>query len=75
MEKDFLKRLQAGKIESIVLPLMEIIKENSHSVGGIVIDEGYWHDLGTEEEYDKLNKTGIGKVSLRLLPWVMSPKI
>jgi NDP-sugar pyrophosphorylase family protein len=60
VEKDFLKRLQAGKIESIVLPLIEMIKENSHSVGGVVIDEGYWYDLGTVDEYNKLNKTGIG---------------
>lgn len=60
VEKDFLKRLQAGKIESIVLPLIEMIKENSRSVGGVVIDEGYWYDLGTVDEYNKLNKTGIG---------------
>jgi NDP-sugar pyrophosphorylase family protein len=59
VEKDFLKRLQAGKIESIVLPLIEMIKENSRSVGGVVIDEGYWYDLGTVDEYNKLNKTGI----------------
>ena len=60
VEKDFLKRLKAGKIESIVLPLIEMIKENSRSVGGVVIDEGYWYDLGTVDEYNKLNKTGIG---------------
>jgi NDP-sugar pyrophosphorylase family protein len=60
VEKDFLKRLQAGKIESIVLPLIEMIKENSRSVGGVVIDEGYWYDLGTVDEYNKLKKTGIG---------------
>ena len=60
VEKDFLKRLQAGKIESIVLPLIEMIKENCRSVGGVVIDEGYWYDLGTVDEYNKLKKTGIG---------------
>jgi NDP-sugar pyrophosphorylase family protein len=37
-----------------------MIKENSRSVGGVVIDEGYWYDLGTVDEYNKLNKTGIG---------------
>jgi mannose-1-phosphate guanylyltransferase len=57
--KDFLKRLKAGKIESIVLPLVEMIKENPRSVGGVVIDNGYWHDVGTIEEYEKLKQAGI----------------
>jgi mannose-1-phosphate guanylyltransferase len=46
VEKSFLERLTAGKIESIVLPLVEMIKENPHSVGGVVDDYGYWHDVG-----------------------------
>jgi NDP-sugar pyrophosphorylase family protein len=33
-----------------------MIKENPRSAGGIVIDDGYWHDLGTLEEYEKINK-------------------
>ena len=61
VEKDFLNRLQVGKIESIVLPLLEMIKENQHSVGGIVIDDGCWYDVGSLDEYNKLSKTGIGK--------------
>jgi mannose-1-phosphate guanylyltransferase len=60
VEKSFLKRLTAGKIESIVLPLVEMIKENPRSVGGIVIDDGCWYDVGTIEEYEKLKKTRIG---------------
>jgi NDP-sugar pyrophosphorylase family protein len=60
VEKSFLKRLTAGKIESIVLPLVEMIKENRCSVGGIVIDDGCWYDLGTVDEYNKLVKAGIG---------------
>jgi NDP-sugar pyrophosphorylase family protein len=59
IENDFLRRLTAGKIESIVLPLLEMIKENPHSVGGVIIDDGYWYDVGTVEEYEKLNKAGI----------------
>ena len=58
VEKVFLKRLKAGKIESIVLPLVEMIKENPRSVGGVVIDNGYWHDVGTIEEYEKLKQAG-----------------
>jgi len=59
VEKSFLKRLTAGKIESIVLPLVEMIKENPRSVGGVVIDDGSWYDVGSLEEYDKLHKTGM----------------
>jgi NDP-sugar pyrophosphorylase family protein len=60
VEKSFLKRLTAGKIESIVLPLVEMIKENPGSVGAVVIDDGCWYDVGTVEEYQKLSKEGIG---------------
>ena len=56
VEISFLQRLTAGKIESIVLPLIKSIKENPRSVGGIVIDEGFWYDLGTIEEYKKLRE-------------------
>ncbi|PKN52889.1 MAG: hypothetical protein CVU55_06615 [Deltaproteobacteria bacterium HGW-Deltaproteobacteria-13] len=58
VEKSFLKRLTAGKIESIVLPLVEMIKENPRSVGGVIIDDGSWYDVGTVDEYNKLNKAG-----------------
>jgi NDP-sugar pyrophosphorylase family protein len=56
--KSFLNRLEAGKIESIVPPLVKRIKENPRSVGGIVIDDGYWHDVGTIEEYNRLTQRG-----------------
>lgn len=59
VENTFLKRLTAGKIESIVLPLVEMIKENSRSVGGVVIDDGSWHDVGSISEYEKLKREGI----------------
>lgn len=56
IEKVFLRRLTAGKIESIVIPLVECIKQNARSVSGIILDNGYWHDLGTVEEYNKLRE-------------------
>ena len=59
VEKPFLKRLTAGKIETIVLPLVEMIKENPRSVGAVVIDDGYWYDVGTVEEYNKLKDSGL----------------
>ncbi|HNX93044.1 MAG TPA: nucleotidyltransferase family protein [Syntrophomonas sp.] len=58
VEKSFLKRLPAGKIESIVPPLVASIQENPHAVSGVVIDDGYWYDLGTIEEYSKLKDGG-----------------
>lgn len=54
VENAFLKRLTAGKIESIVFPLVESIRGNPRSVGGVVLDKGYWYDLGTIEEYNRL---------------------
>jgi NDP-sugar pyrophosphorylase family protein len=59
IETKFLQRLEAGRVESIVPPLVQLIKENPRSVGGIVIDDGYWYDVGTIEEYNKLHNTGI----------------
>jgi NDP-sugar pyrophosphorylase family protein len=59
LEKSFLKRLTAGKIESIVVPLVEMIRENPRSVGAAVIDDGLWYDVGTVEEYNRLKETGL----------------
>jgi mannose-1-phosphate guanylyltransferase len=60
VETKFLQRLEAGRVESIVPPLIKMIKENPRSVGGVVIDDGSWYDVGSIAEYDKLSKTGIG---------------
>jgi NDP-sugar pyrophosphorylase family protein len=30
-------------------------------VGSVVIDNGYWHDVGTIEEYEKLKQAGFEK--------------
>lgn len=68
VEKTFLKRLQAGKIESIVLPLVEMIKENPRSVGGIIIDDGYWYDMGIVDEYKKLHNNFKTSSKEELLP-------
>jgi len=59
VETNFLQQLTAGKIESIVLPLIESIQQNPRSVGGMVIDEGFWYDLGTIEEYNKLREQSL----------------
>jgi len=59
METTCLRELTAGKIESIVLPLVLSIGKNPRSVGGIVLDDGFWYDVGTIEEYNKLSQQGL----------------
>jgi mannose-1-phosphate guanylyltransferase len=46
----FLNYLTPGKIESVVLPLLKAIQDG-RKVGGIVIDEGAWSDLGERDAY------------------------
>lgn len=62
VETEFVRQLGAGKIESIVLPLIESIRKNPRSVGGIVLDEGFWYDLGTIEEYNRISQLGFKNV-------------
>jgi mannose-1-phosphate guanylyltransferase len=57
VEKSFLGRMEAGRVESVVPVWAGMISENPGSVAGIVIDEGEWHDIGSVEEYEKV-KTG-----------------
>jgi mannose-1-phosphate guanylyltransferase len=59
LETSFLRRLTAGKVESIVLPLIESIRGNPASIGGAVLDEGFWYDLGTVKEYNTLHQQGL----------------
>lgn len=46
----FLKLLKPGEIESVVLPLVEAIRKTAR-VGGVVVDEGEWSDLGERGAY------------------------
>lgn len=56
VERSFLRHLEAGKTESIVMPLIASIRNDPRSIGGVVIDGGIWHDVGTPEEYNRLQK-------------------
>jgi mannose-1-phosphate guanylyltransferase len=47
---DFYPYLKSGEIESVVLPMLEAIRAGGR-VGGIVIDEGEWGDLGERDAY------------------------
>jgi mannose-1-phosphate guanylyltransferase/mannose-1-phosphate guanylyltransferase/phosphomannomutase len=46
----FLKKLTPGKIESVILPFLDVIREGG-IIGGVVIDDGSWSDLGDRESY------------------------
>ena len=54
VEKRFLKRLTAGKVESVVPVFVRMIAEKPGSVGCVQIDGGEWHDIGRLEEYRRM---------------------
>jgi aminoglycoside/choline kinase family phosphotransferase/dTDP-glucose pyrophosphorylase len=56
VERRFLDRLQAGRIESVVPVFAGMIRQQPGSVGGIVIDDGFWHDIGQPDEYERINR-------------------
>ncbi len=47
---EFLSFLEPGKVESVVLPFLRAI-ESDGRVGGFLVDEGVWSDLGDPEAY------------------------
>ncbi|MCB1078025.1 MAG: NTP transferase domain-containing protein [Verrucomicrobiae bacterium] len=46
----FLDHLAPGKIESVILPFLEVMRTQD-GIGGVVIDEGRWSDLGNRTSY------------------------
>ncbi|MBI4633265.1 MAG: nucleotidyltransferase family protein [Deltaproteobacteria bacterium] len=55
VEKRFLARLTAGLKLSVIDVFLDMIKNKTGTVGGVMIDEGEWHDIGSPEEYEKMN--------------------
>lgn len=46
----FLKHLTPGKVESVIPIFLKLI-EAGESIGGVVVDEGFWWDLGDRDSY------------------------
>jgi len=55
VEKTFLRRLSAGRKESVVPVFIDMIREQPGSVAGIIIDEGRWFDIGSSADYERIN--------------------
>jgi mannose-1-phosphate guanylyltransferase len=51
----FLRRIPPGEKISVVPIFLKMIQEGA-KLGGIVLDEGRWWDLGTREEYLKVHR-------------------
>jgi len=55
IEKHFLNRLEAGRVESVIPVFIDMIRKKAGAVGCVVIDEGYWYDIGSVTEYERIN--------------------
>ncbi|MCX5837327.1 MAG: phosphotransferase [Deltaproteobacteria bacterium] len=58
VEKRFLRRLNPGKIESVIPIFAEMIREAPGSVGSVVIDGGVWEDVGDIPAYERIKAGG-----------------
>jgi NDP-sugar pyrophosphorylase family protein/aminoglycoside/choline kinase family phosphotransferase len=54
VKRSFLSRLHKGRVESVIVPFVKMIKERPGSVGSVVIDEGLWEDIGDPEAYARI---------------------
>jgi mannose-1-phosphate guanylyltransferase len=56
----FLRHLTPGKIESVILPWLEVMRQSGR-IGGVVVDEGQWWDLGDRGSYLDAHKAFAGR--------------
>ncbi|MFZ4764850.1 MAG: sugar phosphate nucleotidyltransferase [Roseimicrobium sp.] len=50
LSPEFLRHLTLGKIESVIPIWLELIRQGA-PIGGVVLDEGHWWDLGDRANY------------------------
>jgi len=55
VEPAFLERIPAGEVISVVPIFLEMIRQGA-DLGGVLIDEGDWRDLGTRGEYLRVHR-------------------
>lgn len=55
VEPEFLRRIPERTKISVIPLFMEMIKEGA-KLGGVVLDEGFWWDLGTREKYIEVHR-------------------
>ncbi len=60
LERRFLGCLEPGRVESVVPAFVRLISERPGSVAGVVIDEGFWSDVGSVEEYRRVSGLSLG---------------
>lgn len=51
VDRAFFRRMEAGRIESVVDVFLRAILSGEDAIGGCVIDEGQWSDVGTHDQY------------------------
>lgn len=55
IEAAFLARLAAGVKKSVIPTFLDMIRAGD-GLGGVVIDEGEWSDIGTLDEFEAMNR-------------------
>jgi len=51
---EFLGRFRPGEVMSVITVFLDMIRDGA-KLGGVVIDEGFWIDLGTVAAYEAVN--------------------
>ena len=51
---DFIRRIPAGQVISVIPVFLDMIRQGAR-LGGEVLDDGFWMDLGTVAAYEATN--------------------
>jgi len=55
VQPEFIRRIPRAEKISVIPIFIEMIRAEAR-IGGVVVDEGRWHDLGTREQYLAVNR-------------------